>query len=132
MIPRTELSILLQLSNNHAKGITASQNLIVSRVGEVNRVLGIIVFLCWLTYLAAMHMKSQFPQAWLAHGSREISQITGGSDGVMVPKMSDVFFNGKLTSSYKLIDLSNIMMEYMKCLKHELFSREEVQHTNTN
>ena len=68
MIPRTELSILLQLSNNHAKGITASQNLIVSRVGEVNRVLGIIVFLCWLTYLAAMHMKSQFPQAWLAHG----------------------------------------------------------------
>ena len=118
MIARTELSILLQLSNNHAKGITASQNLIVSRVGESTGFWELLF--------------SQFPQAWLAHGSREISQITGGSDGVMVPKMSDVFFIGKLTSSYKLIDLSNIMMEYMKCLKHKLFSREEVQHTNTN
>ena len=25
-------------------------------------------------------MKSQFPQAWLAHSSREINQIKGGSD----------------------------------------------------
>ena len=25
-------------------------------------------------------MKSQFPQAWLAHNSREINQVTGGSD----------------------------------------------------
>ena len=25
-------------------------------------------------------MKSQFPQAWLAHNSRKINQITGGSD----------------------------------------------------
>ena len=25
-------------------------------------------------------MESQFPQAWLAHSSREINQITGGSD----------------------------------------------------
>ena len=27
-----------------------------------------------------MHMKSQFPQAWLAHSSCEINQIMGGSD----------------------------------------------------
>ena len=46
--------------------------------------------------------------------------------------MSDVFFNGKLTSSCKFIDLLNILMQYMKCLKHKLFSREEVRHTNTN
>ena len=38
--------------------------------------------MCLLAYLAAMHMKSQFPQAWLTHGSREISQITGGSDSL--------------------------------------------------
>ena len=42
--------------------------------------MGISVFLCWLAYLATMHMKSQFPQAWLAHSSREINQITGGRD----------------------------------------------------
>ena len=30
--------------------------------------------------LATMHMKSQFPQTWLAHSSREINQITRGSD----------------------------------------------------
>ena len=80
MIARTELSFLLQLSNNHAYGITASQNLIVSRVREVDRVSGIIIFLYLLAYLETMHMKSQFPQAWLAHSSREINQITGGSD----------------------------------------------------
>ena len=38
--------------------------------------------MCLLAYLAAMHMKSQFPQAWLAHDSREISQITGDSDSL--------------------------------------------------
>ena len=46
--------------------------------------------------------------------------------------MSEVFLNGKLTSSYELIDLSDKLMQYMKCLKHKLFSREEVQHTNIN
>ena len=79
MIARTELSFLLQLSNNHAKGITASRNLVVSRVREVSRVSGISVSLCWLAYLAAMHMESYFPQAWLAHSPRETNQITGGS-----------------------------------------------------
>ena len=79
MIARTELSFLLQLSNNHAKGITASQNLGVSRVREVSRVSGISVSLCWLAYLAAMHMESYFLQAWLAHSPRETNQITGGS-----------------------------------------------------
>ena len=54
--------------------------MIVSRVREFNQVLGINVFLCWLDYLVAMHMKSQFPQAWLAHSSCEINQIMGGSD----------------------------------------------------
>ena len=41
-------------------------------------------------------------------------------------------FNGKLKPSQKLIDLSEILMQYMKCLEHKLFNREEVQHTNTN
>ena len=27
-----------------------------------------------------MHMRSQFPRAWLPHTSREISQIAGGSE----------------------------------------------------
>ena len=27
-----------------------------------------------------MHMKSQFPRAWLPHSSREINQIVGDSD----------------------------------------------------
>ena len=39
-------------------------------------------FLCWLAYLATMHMKSQFPQGWLPHSSCEINQITGGSDSL--------------------------------------------------
>ena len=43
---------------------------------------GISVFRCWLVYLANMHMKSQFPQACLAHSSREINQITGDSDSL--------------------------------------------------
>ena len=80
MTARTEFSFLLKLLNNHSQGITAFQNLIVSRVCEFNQVLGINVFLCWLAYLAAMHMKSQFPHAWLAHSSCEINQIMGGSD----------------------------------------------------
>ena len=54
--------------------------MIVSRVREFNRVWGFSAFMFWLAYLAAMHMKSQFPQAWWAHNSREINQITGGSD----------------------------------------------------
>ena len=82
MIARTEFSFLLQFSNNHAQGNTASQNLIFSRVREFSRVSGIGVFLCWLAYLATMHMKSQFPQAWLAHNSPEINQITRGSDSL--------------------------------------------------
>ena len=49
--------------------------MIVSRVREFNRVWGISAFMFWLAYLAAMHMKSQFPQAWWAHNSREINQI---------------------------------------------------------
>ena len=53
--------------------IIASQNLVVSRVREANRVLGISVFLSWLAYLAAVHMKSQFRQTWLAHSSDEIN-----------------------------------------------------------
>ena len=80
MIARTDLSFLLQLSNIHTYGITASQSLIVSRVREVNRVSAIGVFLCLLVYPATMHMNSQFPQTWLTHSSREINQITGGSD----------------------------------------------------
>ena len=36
----------------------ASQNLIISRVREFNGVSGISAFLCWLAYLATMHMKS--------------------------------------------------------------------------
>ena len=56
--------------------------MIVPRVREVKRVLGISVFLCWLAYLANMHMKSQFPQAWLANSSRKINQIMGGSDSL--------------------------------------------------
>lgn len=80
MIARTDLNFLLQLSNNHTYGITASQSLIISRVPEVNRVSAIGVFLCLLVYPATMHMNSQFPQTWLTHSSREINQITGGSD----------------------------------------------------
>ena len=33
-----------------------------------------------LAYLTTMHIKSQFPEAWLAHSSREINQIAEGSD----------------------------------------------------
>ena len=62
------------------KGSQLPQNLTISRVREFNRVSGISVFLCWLAYLATMHMKSQFPLAWLAHSSHEINQITGGND----------------------------------------------------
>ena len=29
-----------------------------------------------------MHMKSQFPQVWLAQAPREVNQITGGSDSL--------------------------------------------------
>ena len=57
-----------------------SRNLILSRVRELGQVLGISVLLCWLAYLVPMHMKSQFPQAWLAHSLLEINQVTGGSD----------------------------------------------------
>ena len=46
------------------------------------RVSGISVFLCWLVHLVTMHMKSQFSQVWLAHSSREINQITRGSDSL--------------------------------------------------
>ena len=60
--------------------MTASRDLIVSRVREFSWFLRISIFLWWLAYLATMHMKSQFPRAWLPHSSREINQITGGSD----------------------------------------------------
>ena len=80
MIERTKFSFLLQLSNSHAQMITASQNMIVSRVREFNWISGISVFQCWLAYLATMHMKSQFFQAWLPHSSCEINQIVGGND----------------------------------------------------
>ena len=40
-------------------------------------------------------------------------------------------FNGKLTSSYKRIDQSNILMQYIKCLEYRLFNKEKVQHTKT-
>ena len=36
----------------------------------------ITVFSC----VASMHMKPQFPQAWLPHSSHEINQIAGSSD----------------------------------------------------
>ena len=77
MITKTELIFLLQLSNIHASGITGSQNLVVSRAREANRVSRISVFLCWLAYLTTMQ---SFPQAGLAHSSREINHITRGSD----------------------------------------------------
>ena len=51
--------------------------MIVSRVREFSRVLGINFLLQWLAYLATMHMKSQFPRAWLPHSSRGIYQIVG-------------------------------------------------------
>ena len=43
------------------------------RVREINRVSGISAFLCWLAYLANMHMKSQFSETCLANSSREIN-----------------------------------------------------------
>ena len=55
-------------------------SLIDSRVRKFSWVLGISVFLWWLAYLVAMHMRSQFPRAWLPHTSREINQIAGGSE----------------------------------------------------
>ena len=79
MIARTEFSFLLQLSNYCQQGVTASRDLIVSGVREFSWVLWISIFLCWLAYLAIMHMKSQVPRAWLPHTSREINQIAGGS-----------------------------------------------------
>ena len=55
------------------KGSQLPQNLVVSKVRKANWVSGISVFLSWLAYLAAIHMKSQFGQAWLAHRSDEIN-----------------------------------------------------------
>ena len=66
--------------NNRALEVTASRDVIVSRVCEFSRVLRISVLLWWLAYLATMHMKSQFPRAWMPHTSRGINQIAGGSD----------------------------------------------------
>ena len=63
---------------NRAEGVTASRDLIVSRVRELSRVLEISVFLWWLAYLASMHVKSQFPLAWSPHSSREINQNARG------------------------------------------------------
>ena len=80
MIARTELSSLVQLLNNCACGFTPSRDLIVSRVQEFSCVLEISLLLWWLAYLAAMHMNSHFPRAWLPHNSCGINQIAGGSD----------------------------------------------------
>ena len=55
------------------KGSQLPQDLVVSKVRKANLVSGISVFLSWLAYLAVMHMKSQFRQAWLAHSSDEIN-----------------------------------------------------------
>ena len=96
MIARTEFSFLLQLSNNCAKGVTAFWDLIVPRVCEFSLVLGISVFLWWLAYSAAMHMRPQFSRAWLPHSSREINQIAGGSG----PLRS---LNFKICESYSCI-----------------------------
>ena len=58
---------------------TASRNLIISRVCEVSWVLGISVFLCWLAYLATMHMKLQLLQSLASSQLMWINQSTGGS-----------------------------------------------------
>ena len=58
--------------------ISGSWDLIVSRVREISRVLGISVLLWWLGYLASLHMMSQFLWAWLPHSPREINQIARG------------------------------------------------------
>ena len=57
------------------KGSQLPQNLIVSRIREANQVLRINVFPYWLAYLPATHMKSQFPQAWLAHSHMKFIRL---------------------------------------------------------
>ena len=50
----------------------------------------------------------------------------------MVSENVGRFFKRKTNIFVKLIYLSNILMQYMKCLEHKLFNRDEVQDTNTN